>query len=754
MDWLRRIKKAVPVILVLSGSFMIAYGWGSYHFNVHDRWYIAKLWLFGVGMAVIFFVGKKISQKTTRRYQANWFWRDIADQKMEQMFFISALAFGIFLFRRELPSLIYMACWGALFFGFSRSLIQRHPQARPWLAAHGQWFWLGAFIFLLEAIWQYTAYRLYILDVNIRFFNIVLFRAIAMTVFWLGLAAGLHLISSLFKNILRHLGLGAWFVIFIFYSLVWTVNIAILYYSGLYISPIALQHAEGAGSVAINRLSFFLIATFIVAAIIIFSILRRWVKERSKATDLWHRRYGYVAFTAALLVIFFLTSFLNTPERVIARSFYDHYFVKKSPVTLDPAVQKKLEKFGLFYNQEQFYVNEREWVFTPTSTLLLPARFIKQKPNILIVFLESFSARLTGVYNPAMKDVTPHFNAFAADPQVTVFKKYFNASTPTITGTLAQLCSFLPPTGHNEIQNERKLQHHFLLCLPEILKQRAGFQSATYVTAVDKTYANKDGIFASMGVDEVLGTKELAKKISGEPLSWGYSDHQLFPAMFNIMQTAKQPFLMMLATVDTHPPYNLPKDAVNFKDGSQPVLNMVYTTDDAFGKFWNDFKQSPFAKNTMVVALADHAIFPTALTKDIFPDEAGKLTYYDENFLAMYIPDSVLPKIIDRYASGLDITPTILQLFDLNFPNSFEGYSIFSDRERFPNLLGMHELGLYINQVDQKGKRQVDYNLPTEIACDASGVVSATPDLTLCDYLNFYSWKRQMFEQGRFWKKT
>jgi len=284
MDWLRRIKKAVPVILVLSGSFMIAYGWGSYHFNVHDRWYIAKLWLFGVGMAVIFFVGKKISQKTTRRYQANWFWRDIADQKMEQMFFISALAFGIFLFRRELPSLIYMACWGALFFGFSRSLIQRHPQARPWLAAHGQWFWLGAFIFLLEAIWQYTAYRLYILDVNIRFFNIVLFRAIAMTVFWLGLAAGLHLISSLFKNILRHLGLGAWFVIFIFYSLVWTVNIAILYYSGLYISPIALQHAEGAGSVAINRLSFFLIATFIVAAIIIFSILRRWVKERSKAT--------------------------------------------------------------------------------------------------------------------------------------------------------------------------------------------------------------------------------------------------------------------------------------------------------------------------------------------------------------------------------------------------------------------------------------------------------------------------------------
>jgi phosphoglycerol transferase MdoB-like AlkP superfamily enzyme len=210
----------------------------------------------------------------------------------------------------------------------------------------------------------------------------------------------------------------------------------------------------------------------------------------------------------------------------------------------------------------------------------------------------------------------------------------------------------------------------------------------------------------------------------------------------------------MLATVDTHPPFNLAKDAVNYQDGRQPILNMFHTTDDAFGKFWQQFKQSPFYDNTILITVADHAVFPAAITRDLFPDDAGKLTYYDENIFLMYIPDSVLPKEVSTYASGLDFTPTLLQILNINIPNSFEGHSIFDDRKKFPNLLGMHELGLYINQVKNSGgKRAVDYNVPSEITCAANYMASSTSDLTLCDYLEFYKWKRQMFEEGRFWKK-
>jgi len=231
------------------------------------------------------------------------------------------------------------------------------------------------------------------------------------------------------------------------------------------------------------------------------------------------------------------------------------------------------------------------------------------------------------------------------------------------------------------------------------------------VTAVDKEFAHKDGIFTSMSVDKIFGTAELKKYIPGAPLSWGYSDHQMFPAVWNFMQTAPQPFLMMLATVDTHPPFNLAKDAVNYGDGKQPVLNSFHTTDDAFRIFWNQFKQSQFYNNTIVITVADHAIFPGALTNDIatwpgHSDKESMKTYYDQNFFMMYVPDSVLPKKIETFSSGLDEMPTLLQMFKINTPNSFEGHSVFDDRSLYPNLLGMHELGLYINQVEPNGKRK------------------------------------------------
>jgi phosphoglycerol transferase MdoB-like AlkP superfamily enzyme len=179
---------------------------------------------------------------------------------------------------------------------------------------------------------------------------------------------------------------------------------------------------------------------------------------------------------------------------------------------------------------------------------------------------------------------------------------------------------------------------------------------------------------------------------------------------------------------------------------------MFHTTDDAFLKFWQKFKISKFYQNTIVIAVADHAIFPGALTKDLFPEKAKELTYYDENFFVAYIPDNVLPKKISTYSSGIDFAPTLLQILNINVENSFEGHSIFDDRSRYPNVLGMHELGLYINQVDINGNRNILYGIPSEINCPSNYSSSSSSLFSLCDYLHFYEWKRQIFEQGRFWK--
>jgi phosphoglycerol transferase MdoB-like AlkP superfamily enzyme len=271
---------------------------------------------------------------------------------------------------------------------------------------------------------------------------------------------------------------------------------------------------------------------------------------------------------------------------------------------------------------------------------------------------------------------------------------------------------------------------------------------------VAKDYAHKDTLLASMGVDEVFGTEELARYITDEPKAWGYSDHQMIPVLEQFMSSKPQPFLMMLSTVDTHPPFSNVKDAINYQDGQTNVLNTFHTTDDAFRKFWKNFKASKFYDNTIVIAVADHAIFPAAYNQVPAYSARRDLSFYDENTFLMYLPHKTASSSVFTYSSGIDFAPTVLQTLGINSGNAFDGHSIFDDRGLYPNLLGMHELGLYINQTNADNKRQESFSIPATISCDKNQTVSTSTPLTLCEYLEFYRWKRSLFETGRLWSDS
>lgn len=748
---IRRFLEAPGRLYVLAGSFFIAIGWGGYHFYRHPGLvYVGKNFVLWASTFAAFYILAAVYRYGAKRFRKGSFWDETFPLYLAELFFLSSWFFLVFVFTVEWLSLVFFLTIFVIFFWRTQNIFSLHPDGKYWQSYNRAIFLLTGFLFVVQAFLQYAAYHYYILDSNIRYFDIVLFRSIAMSAFWILGYAIANLSQSYLKGPWRHALFILWLSLFAVGLMVWVINLGILYYSGLYFSPVAIEHAGDAGAVIWNSLIYLIISVAAGVFLLFIYLVTNLKKIQKVSGKRISAYYTYATIALGLFLLFFLGSFRNTPEFVMVKSFYKYYFGKQINYTLSPELQNKLLKFGLTYQPEKFYVNTRSEVFSPTSTLFLPDRLLKSKPNILVVELESFSARLSGVYGSKYLGVTPNLEEFANDPNSTIFKNYYNASTPTITGTLSQFCSFLPPTGHNEIQEERKMQNHHLLCLPDVLKNQGGYKYASYVTAVFKEYAHKDGIFNSMGMDNVFGTKELSEYISEPPLSWGYSDHQLFPAVYKFMQTAPQPFFMSLATVDTHPPFDLPKDAVNYGDGSRPVLNMFHTTDDAFGKFWHDFKGSPLYHNTIVIVVADHAIFPGALTKDLFPEEAKTITYYDRNFFVMYVPDTVLPREVSIFSSAIDIAPTILQMLNINIKNSFEGHSIFDNRKDYPNLLGMHELGLYINQLGADGKRVVDYNIPGEIDCKGKSDVSA--NLTLCDYLNFYEWKRQMLEEGRFWK--
>jgi phosphoglycerol transferase MdoB-like AlkP superfamily enzyme len=753
---LNRFKTWLPTIYGLAGAFVIAAGWNWYHtaYRPHSRFVVISL-LTWVGVYVGYRIFKWAYHFLTLKFNRHIFWQKEFSKFLDSLFFIFSLFFLIFFSRSQLLSVGMALFLLAILFHQTQKYLSGHPNAHQWKLVNKNIFTLVFFLFSLFSTFQYIAYRFANFDSFLKFYNIVIFRSFAMTMFWiLG-----FVLATLFywqiKSHFRYVFISIWGLLFLFIVFGWAINIGIMYFSGLYISPMMLGLVDGSSGVVLNWLTALVIACSLLTFTLFGLIFRQIIHGYRRSSFRQWVYYSLALIPVALFALFGLSSFQNTPEYIIAKSFYQFWRGENKTVDLNPIVQEKLERFGFHYNLDKFNLAHKETVFNSTTAKgVLPAKFAQTKPNIIIIFLESFSARLTSVYNPTgFPGLTPGLEQMAADAHTTVFKNYYNGSTPTMNGILSQLCSFLPPTGYTEVEDNKNLQRLRLLCLPDILKNN-GYKSATYITAVNKQFENKNAIFSSMNTDGVYGQEELAKTISGKPLSWGYSDHQLFPAMWQMVKEKKQePFLMMLSTIDSHPPFDLAKDMVPYGDGKNNVLNSFHTADDAFAKFWREFKQSKYYDNTIVVAVADHATFPGADIKKLFPQDANNLSFYDQNMFMVYTPGGNLPREVNTYSSSIDVAPTLLQILNINVPNSFEGHSIFDDRNKYPNLLGMHEFGLYINQTST-GKRDVRYEIPTDISCNESDYsVTSSEQFTLCEYLDFYKWKRQMFEQGRFWEE-
>lgn len=734
------LSKIAPGLYSIAGPFIIAYCWNWYHLSGAQRQ--TELWwltlLYAGPIFLLFFFFKGVFRFLTVKFKWHTFWADEFVIYLDELFFLGSLVFLVLFSQSEFLSLTYVLSLFFLIFFRLDNILGKHKADLSWQKVNRSVFLMAGFIFVIIGIFQFIAYTYYIFDSSAKYHNIVLFRSFSLTMVWLG---GFSLFSLFYFYLKKkkQLFLFFWLVLFTAAIFLDLVNTGIVSNSGLYLGPAIFGHFSLTG---LKIFAFPITMAFVIYFLLIFFsflIFRQVIKAHDETTKRHWLFYNFALLTIASAAIFSISSLWNTPQVITFKNFFDRQ--TEENLVLSEEILKKLEKFGLFYELSSFSVMRKTQPVEEKSGLKI------KNPNIVLIYLESFSARLTGPYNEKYKEVTPNLNDFAQHQNTTIFKKVYNASTPTITGLISSLCSFLPPTGHQEIEREKMLKRQYLTCLPEILKH-SGYRDTSFITAVAKEFANKNTILESMGVDKIYGQNELKKRINETPKSWGYSDQQLFPFIFELMQEKQEPFMLGYATVDTHPPFNLPQDLVTFGDGSGWVLNTFHTTDFAFGGFWREFKNSRFAENTILILMADHAIFPAALEKKHFPDFGGQTTFYDELFFGVYLPENILPKENEVYGSGIDLAPTILHLLDLPAPESFEGYSLLGSRKKYPNLIGMHEFGLYLNQELVDKNRQESFAMPTDVDCEE---ISSSNLLTLCELKKYYDWKRGMLLSGRLW---
>jgi arylsulfatase A-like enzyme len=164
----------------------------------------------------------------------------------------------------------------------------------------------------------------------------------------------------------------------------------------------------------------------------------------------------------------------------------------------------------------------------------------------------------------------------------------------------------------------------------------------------------------------------------------GACDEDTFEYALDLFEKKTQPFFAEIMTLSNHwqfdadfptiartPRVKGNQDYVNYSHG-------IFYADYALGKFFDAIRKRPIYDNTVFILTGDHGIwyFPD----DVGPDnEVWKKELYFRGPCIIWSPKLIKPQVIDALASQIDIAPTILDLLNINVPNSFMGTSVLLD---------------------------------------------------------------------------
>jgi phosphoglycerol transferase MdoB-like AlkP superfamily enzyme len=309
---------------------------------------------------------------------------------------------------------------------------------------------------------------------------------------------------------------------------------------------------------------------------------------------------------------------------------------------------------------------------TASGTSPAVTRQNQRAPNVVVILMESFSARFVGTLGAEQK-LTPEFDRLA-DKGV-LYKRAFSNGTHTHQGVYASLTSFPNLPGYEYLMKMMEANQEFS-GLPSIL-DRHGYQTLFLYNGLF-SWDNKEGFFRQHGIDRFIGTEDYRDPTFVDPV-WGVSDYDVYHranAEFSAM--AKQgPFLGVILTLSNHAPFNLPEPLpfprIETGNDMDARFNGMRYADWSLGEFFRMASKEPYFDNTLFVITGDHGfasppmITPMQLSRFHVP-------------LLFYAPGLIGENGQKRetVASQVDITPSILGLLGLKDPQQCWGRNLFA----------------------------------------------------------------------------
>ncbi len=376
-----------------------------------------------------------------------------------------------------------------------------------------------------------------------------------------------------------------------------------------------------------------------------------------------------------------------------------------SPYELDV-----IKHFGFQYNPASEYPLIKETIYSE------PVPFEKEpdapkNPNIIVFFTEGFSARSMSVYGSQYTEITPNIDIFSKSSMVV--ENYYNHTAATYRGLHGQLCSLFPTYGGNEgwQTNYNDLPEVNYYCLSNVLNNN-GYETI-FLDAHIKQESQVDEMMLQLGFNRVITGGVLSEKYLDDArplLKFALSDRQFLKGLVGFLQDheknseQEKPFFMGLYNLGTHAFLKRTKDGKKYGRGRNMSLNTINSFDSAFGLFWEYYKTSPYAENTVVIFTTDHCHYPEKPFVDAFKGPEYQQIFVDKIPLIIHDPTRKLPRTFDaKNSTSIDFTPSLIHYLNLgNHKNPFMGTSIYEKKRKKYERYGLNSYGLDLFLIDDE----------------------------------------------------
>ena len=504
-------------------------------------------------------------------------------------------------------------------------------------------------------------------------------------------------------------------------------------------TPLAFLNTPQDASASFNPVLIFRqIAIMIAYFSVLFFIYKKFISKTIE--NFSEIKWAYSA------ILVFVSAFLFLPIRGGVSDavmnvgwvyFSDNMFLNHAAINPFWNFLNSLVTSDDFEGQYQFFPEEdaenifnslykpdkRTTFFEPKRNTFLETCYVldKEKPNIILVILEGFSAKVIGSLN-GESDVTPNLNRLSKEG--VLFTNFYATSFRTDRGVSAVLSGY--PSQPRSCIMKYPAKTGALPNLGKTLKN-AGYDLSFYYGG-NENFTNMRSYLINGGFQRIISDKDFSRKDYAS--RWGAADHAVFSRMLADLneRTDEKPFFNVLLTLSSHEPFTVPMKTRFVGENTDNLYrNAVYYSDSCIGNFIEAAKKQSWWDNSVVVFIPDHSFaYPEGLPMHL-PERY--------HIPMLWIGGAVAtPMIIDKIGYQPDFINTLLNQLNINAEDFRFGKNLLNPNTRgFACYTYNHGVGF----IGEEGFCAIDLNTNKPILQngDYSDIAKAFLQYTFEDFV-------------------